>query len=80
LGVVNHCLFVEWEQEKHSYVLIDVQSSDVIHHERMSFIEKERRNAEAMSVGEFFLVWMPLSVLHNDSVHGQAGLTPVNFG
>ncbi len=53
------------EQEKYSHILVDVQSFDVISHEKICLMEKERRNAEAMDVGEFFLIWMPLYILHN---------------
>ena len=67
------------KQEKYSHVLVDVQSSDVIHREKISFIEKERRNAEAMSVGEFFLVWMPLSALHNGRYHWKQAELPTSL-
>lgn len=67
------------EQEKYSHVLVDVQSSDVISHEKICLMEKERRNAEAMAVGEFFLIWMPLSILHNVQAQGQAEFVELSF-
>ena len=44
---------------KITHLLVDMQDKKVITTEKMNVAQKEKKNAEARKVGEFFLVWVP---------------------
>ena len=54
--------------EKEDCVLVDIRSFDVLCNDPISFKDALAKNDEARSVGEFFLVWIPLrfDCTHND--------------
>lgn len=44
---------------KIEHLLVDIQDSKIITHEKINFKEKEKRNREARKVGEIYLQWAP---------------------
>lgn len=43
-------------------ILVDIRSFDVLCNDAISFKDALVKNDEARSVGEFFLVWIPLQL------------------